>query len=314
MADTDTPSGNPLDDLDPSEVRIEAVDAFHLGGTRYAASFELTDIHCEFSRSFLLDIDFGETLTFTVRLQIEDAINSHATLAPDRHVVLELGGLIHDLTPAGDSVTALPEGVLRRIWHLKDGPQFVFGDRGVAYVREPGGDWELIAPHDLAVLRAIHGSSAQDVHACGHGGLLLRLEGRAWVPVEIPDQRNFYALEVSADGAMHFGGAEGTAYALMGEELTPLEAAPWDYFGICSFKGRRYWTDSSYGISVQEGNALRPFRNLGQGFFMHASAEKLVISGWKEIFIFDGENWEGFEMGYDGNIFLRRLDMADYGG
>ncbi|MBB1490602.1 MULTISPECIES: hypothetical protein [unclassified Paracoccus (in: a-proteobacteria)] len=314
MTDTDTPSDNPLDDLDPSEVRIETVDAFHLGGTRYSASFELTDVDCEFSRSFLLDIDFGETLTFTIRLQIEDAINSHATLVPDRHVVLELGGLVHDLTPAGDSVTALPEGVLRRVWHLEGGPQFVFGDHGVAYIREVGAGWNLIQPYDLAVLRDIHGTSAGDVHACGHGGLLLRLEGRAWVPLEIPDQRNLYALEVSADGALHFGGAGGTAYALVADELIALEAEPWDYFGIRSFKGRRYWTDPSYGISVQEGRALRPFRNLGQGFFMHASAEKLVISGWKEVFVFDGQNWEGFEMGYDGNIFLRRLDMADYGG
>ena len=65
---------NPIDDLAPDEVHIEAIEAFHLGGTRYSASFQLSDHDDEYFRSFLLDIDFGETLTFTIRKQIEYSI------------------------------------------------------------------------------------------------------------------------------------------------------------------------------------------------------------------------------------------------
>ncbi len=302
-----------IDELRPEQVHLETIDAFHLGGNRYAASFELSDPHMEFARSYLLDINFSDTLTFTVRQQIDQTIMSHASLAPDRHVVLELGGRMHDLGPGGDSVTVLPNGVLRRLFHLDDGPQYVVGDRGAAYIRE-GAVWEEIAPYDAAVIRDVHGPNPGAIHACGHSGLLLRLQGRAWVPIDLPDHRNFHALEVSPDGAIHLGGADGTALALVNDELIQLETPPRDIFGIRTFKGRRFWSDANWGISVQEGNSLLPFRELRQAFYMHASAEKLVVSGWKEVFIFDGEHWSGFELGYDGNIFLSQLDMAQYGG
>lgn len=313
MAEPDDIPRRTIDDLAADEVDIETIDAFHLGGTRYAASFELSDSNSEFARSFLLDIDFGDSLTFTVRKQIEDTILSHASLAADRHIVLELGGLMHDLTAGGDTVTRLRDGVLRRLWHLDEGRLYVIGDRGVSYIRETDA-WERIETYDAAVLRGIHGPRADMVHACGNRGVLLRLEGRAWAPIGIPVQRNFHAIEVSPDGAIHVGGANGAAYAIVADELIELESQPWNYMGILSFKGRRYWTDANYGISVQDGNRIVPFRNLGQGFYMHASPDRLVVSGWKEVFIFDGEEWSGFELGYDGNIFLSQLDMTQYGG
>lgn len=313
MAEPDDIPRRTIDDLRPDEVDIETVDAFHLGGTRYAASFELSDQDSEFARSFLLDVDFGATLTFTVRKRIEDSILSHASLAPDRHVVLELGRRMHDLRPEGDSMVILRDGVLRRLWHLDETHQYVIGDSGAAYVRETG-DWERIAAQGSPVFRGIHGPRADMVHACGNRGVLVRLAGRAWVPIDLPVQRNFHAIEVSPDGAIHIGGANGAAYAIIADELVELESQPWDYMGILSFKGHRYWTDANYGISIQRGNVIEPFRKLGQGFYMHASPEKLVISGWKEVFVFDGSEWSGFELGYDGNIFLSQLDMTQYGG
>lgn len=313
MDNSEDSPGRSIDDLAPDEVDIETIDAFHLGGTHYAASFELSDQDSEFARSFLLEVDFGATLTYDVRLRIENSILSHASLGDGRHVVLELGKRMHDLTPAGDSMTVLPDRGARRIWHLDAQHQYAFGDRGTAYARE-GGAWERIGAHDRTVFRDMHGPSSDKVHACGNLGALMRLAGREWVPIELAIQQDLHAIEVSADGAIHVGGADGAAYAIIDDELIALESQPWDYFGVRSFKGQRYWTDANYGISVQRGNSIVPFRELGQGFYMHASPEKLVISGWKEVFIFDGENWDGFELGYDGNIFLRRLDMADYGG
>jgi hypothetical protein len=312
--DNDVP-GEPtsIGEMDPRDVQIETIDAYHLGGRRYSASFELTNSRAEFSRSYLLDIEFGDTIAFEVRLIIEDKINSHLVHGPDRQTVLELGGIVHDLGPEGDSSTSLSNGVLRRLWMDASGRQFAFGDRGVVYMRDSGG-WEELDGYDLAVFRDLDGTSRGEVYACGHGGLLARLDGRRWIPLDLPDQRNFWALEVETDNSIYLGGPEGLALALTDGELIELSAEPWNYFGIHSFKGRRFWSDANYGISVQEGNRIVPFRKLGQGFYMHSSAEKLVVSGWKEVFVFDGENWSGFELGYDGNIFLSVLDMADYGG
>jgi len=304
---------NPIDDLAPDELHIEAIEAFHLGGTRYSASFVLSDHDEEYFRSYLLDVDFGETLTFSVRQQIEKTIMSHASLAADRHLVLQIGGRMHDLTPSGDSVTILPNGVLRRLYHIEDGPQDVVGDRGVCYLRE-GAAWEQVPNANGLALRDIHGPTPDLIHACGNEGTLLRLRGRAWEQVELPDQRPFTALEVANEGLIHIGGAEGLALALRNGELVELAAPACDFFSIRSFKGQRYWSDANWGLNIQDGDSVVPFRELRYAFYMHASSEKLVISGWKEIFVFDGSEWSGFQFGYDGNIFLSRLDMTEYGG
>jgi hypothetical protein len=306
-------ASNPIDDLSPEEIRINAIEGFHLGGTRYSASFELSDRDEEYFRSYLLEIDFGETPTFTIRKQIEDTIMSHASLGDDRHVVLEIGGLMHDLTPDGDSITKLPDGVLRRLYHIDGGPQYVVGDGGVCYLRE-GAAWEQVPTANGLALRDIHGPTPDLIHACGNGGTLLRLRGRVWEQVELPDQRSFTTLEVANEGLIHIGGAKGLALALREGELVELAAPERDFFSIRSFKGRRYWSDANWGLNIQDGDSVVPFRQLRHAFYMHASPEKLVISGWKEIFIFDGSEWSGFQLGYNGNIFLTRLDMTQYGG
>ena len=303
----------PFDDLTPDQVHIEAIEGYHLGGDRYAASFELSDHDGEFFRSFLLEVECGASLTFRIRQRIEDTIMSHASLGNDRHVVLEIGGWMHDLTPAGDSMTVLRNGTLRRLHHFDGGPQYVIGDNGSCYVRD-GGDWEFIPPLTYRPLKSLHGPHPDLVHVCGDGGTLLRLRGRSWETVELPDQRDFAAIEVSEDGTIHLGGTEGTAVALRNDEMVELAAPPRDFFAIRSFKGNRYWSDANWGLNIQRGDEVLPFRELRHAFYMHTSTDKLVISGWKEIFIFDGDRWDGFQMGYDGNIFLTRLNMAEYGG
>jgi hypothetical protein len=306
-------TANPIDELSPEEIHIEAIEGFHLGGTRYSASFELSDHDEEYFRSYLLEIDFGETLTFTIRKQIEKTFMSHASLAVDRHLALQIGGRMHDLTPEGDSITNLPEGVLRRLYHIDGGPQYVVGDEGVCYMRE-GAAWELVPPINELALSDIHGPAPDLIHACGNGGTLLRLRGRAWERVELPDQRSFTTLEVANERLIHIGGADGLALALRDGELIELAAPERDFFSIRSFKGHRYWSDANWGLNIQDGDSVVPFRELRHAFVMHTSPEKLVIAGWKEIFIFDGSEWSGFQFGYDGNIFLSRLDMSQYGG
>ena len=308
MTDVET-----FDDLAPEQVHIEAVEAFHIGGNRYVASFELSDHDGDFFRSYLIEVDLGSSLSYNVRLRIEDTIMSHASLARDRHVVLEIGGLMHDLTPEGDSVTSLSEGVLRRLYHIDGVAQYVVGDGGVGYVRADA-NWKLIPPLNSIALSDIHGPSADLVYACGNEGTLLHLCGTAWDQVDLPDQRSFTTLEVTNENLIHIGGREGLALALRDDVLVELSAPARDFFAIRTFKGCQYWSDVNWGLNIQEGDAVVPFRELRQVSYMHTSPEKLVIAGWKEIFVFDGKTWDGFELGYDGDIFISRLDMTLYGG
>ncbi len=302
-----------IDRLAPDEVDIEAMEAFHLGGDRFSASFELSNDRSEFARSFLLDVRFGTSLTFDIRLRIEDSILSHASLAPDRHLVLELGGIIHHLQPGGDSEVTLKPSRLRRIWALDDRHQYLIGDRGISFLRE-GGDWQAIEPYGDSLFKSVHGRSPQTIHACGTLGEVVRLEGRRWVPLDVPVQTEFKAVHLGQDGSLNLAGTEGQCYAIRDSELIPLANEGWTYMGIAEFKGQRYWSDANFGLSIQRGDRLEPFRALGQGFTMHASPDLLAIVGWKEVFLFDGENWSGFELGYDGTLFLSQLDMTQFGG
>ena len=86
-----------ISDFDPEEIDVQAIDGFHLGGDRFSASFELSDPDDEFSRSYLLEVEFGRSIQFDVRLQVEDAIRSHVSFGSNDHVALELGNIIHDL-------------------------------------------------------------------------------------------------------------------------------------------------------------------------------------------------------------------------
>lgn len=312
-ANTAPPEGWLIDQLAPEDVDIETIDAFHLGGDRFSASFELSNDRSEYARSFLLDVRFGDTLTFDIRLRIEDSIKSHTSLRPDHHLLLELGGIIHELQPGGDDQVTLAQGMLRRIWSLDNGHQYVIGNRGIGYIRE-GGDWQVLAPYGDSYLKSIHGRSPKDIHACGSRGELLRLEGREWISLGLPVQADFNDIHVGRDGSIYLAGFNGNCYEIRDMELITLANEGHHYMGIAEFKGERYWSDANFGLSIQRGETIEPFRAIGQGFNMHCSADFLVIAGWKEVFVFDGEEWSGFELGYDGNIFLSRLDMTLYGG
>lgn len=314
MATNAPPPGDwQIDALAPEDVDIETIDAFHLGGDRFSASFELSNDRSEFARSFLLDVRFGETLTFDIRLRIEDSIMSHTSLGPDHHLVLELGRIIHELQPEGDSQVNLPQGMLRRLWSLDDRHQYVVGNRGIGYTRE-GGDWQVLSQYGDTYLKSIHGRSPNGIHACGSRGELLLLEGREWVPLGLPVQADFNDIYIGQEDSIYLAGFNGNCFEIRNMELITLANEGYDYMGIAEFKGHRYWSDANFGLSIQRGDSIEPFRAIGQGFTMHSSPDLLVIAGWKEVFIFDGESWSGFELGYDGNIFLNRLDMTQYGG
>lgn len=302
-----------IDDFDPEEIEVQAIDGFHLGGTRFSASFELSDPYDEFGRSYLLEIELAKTIRYTVRLQVEDAIRSHVSFAPQDHVALELGGIIHDLSLGGaDKRTVLPEGALHRLWAPSRDRIFAIGNLGVSYLRD-GGRWGQLESYQEAVLNDVFGRDGGPTYIAGNHGLLLQLDGRRWQPIELHTEENLTAVSVGPEGEVYLGGDAGVAYELRNSELIALKAQPFDYSSICEFRGKRYWSDSNYGISVQNGQEIVPLLETEQAFTMSASRDFLVAAGWHEFFLFDGAEWSGFELGWNGDIFLSRIDMANYG-
>jgi hypothetical protein len=300
-----------IDDFDPEDIDVQAIDGFHLGGNRFSASFELSDPDDEFSRSYLLEIEMAGTIRYGVRLMVEDAIRSHVSFAPQDHVALELGGIVHELPPGGADRIELPEGVLSRLWAPSRDRVLAYGAEGVSYVRE-GGRWGQLDTLGEAVMKDVDSRDGRTIYCVGNTGLLAQLQGRTWVPIDLATTQSFNCVHVGPRGEICIGGDEGLAYEYRGGELVTLQSDVVDYCDIIEFKGRRYWSDMNWGISVQEGDRIVPFQETGQGFTMSASQDFLVLAGWHEFFLFDGSRWTGFEMGWNGEIFLSPIDIADY--
>ena len=305
----DEPQG--IDDFDPEEIDVQAIDGFHLGANRFSANFELSDPNDEFSKSFLIEIEMGPAIHYEVRLQVEDAIRSHVSFGPQDHVALELGGIIHDLPPGGAVRTELPEGALSRLWAPSREFIIAYGSQGVSYRREQG-RWDQLETYGDAVLNDVHARDGGPIHCVGNNGVLLQLRDRTWQPIDLAIVEKFNCVHVGSQAEIYIGGDGGVAYEVRNGELIGLKSDEVDYCDIVEFKGRRYWSDMNWGISVQEGREIVPFQETGQGFTLSASDDFLVMAGWHEFFLFDGKEWTGFEMGWNGEIFLSLIDIADY--
>lgn len=300
-----------LDDFDAEDIEVEAMEAYHLGGTRFSASFELSEEEAEVSRSVLLDVDFGDTVQFQTLLEVEDSIMSHTSLSRDRHFALELGGIVHALDGESRGRSELEEGFLRRIRGVSETEAIVVGEDGIAY-RYDGATWTEIEPFEGGDFVDAHIAPGRSVHACGPIGTLARLDGNAWTDLDVPIQEDLNAVLVTPSDGLFVAGSNGMCFQLRDSELIEFDAGDDDFFGVRDFKGRRYWSSANYGLYVQDGRRLVPFRDLGQSFTLHTSTDLLVIAGWKEIFTFDGETFRGFRLGWDGSVFLEALDMDNW--
>ena len=300
-----------VDDFDPEEIDVQAIDGFHLGGNRFSASFELSDPNDEFSKSYLLEIEMGRQIRFDVRLRIEDAIRAHVSFGAQDHVVLELGGIIHELQPDGATQSDLPDGVLSRLWAPSRDLIFAYGAQGVSYRRQKG-RWDQIETFGDAVLNDIHARNDGPVYCVGNSGVFLQLEGNSWKRIDLATVEKFNCVHVGQEGEIYIGGDTGVAHEFRDSELIALTSEEVDYCDIVEFKGRQYWSDMNWGVSIQEGRKIVPFQQTGQGFTMSTSDDFLVMAGWHEFFLFDGKKWTGFELGWNGEIFLSQIEISDY--
>ncbi|MET3518222.1 hypothetical protein [Mesorhizobium abyssinicae] len=310
MIDDDDDDDEPVfDEIEPDEIDIEAIDAFHLGGDRFAVSVQLSDQYDEVARSYLLELTVGKQVKSKVLLQIEDLILSHASIAADWHVALEVGGVTHHLRNRRQKIGQGPEPFTNKLWHLDPETIFLYGEAGTTCLARDN-EWIEIPPATPAFLRTMHGPSRNLIHVGGDDGALLRLSGDAWTPIPLGFNRSISALNVSASGEVFFGCEDGYCARYADEELTDIAGPGTQIFSICEFRGERYWCDDEYGLFIQKGSRLERFKPLGYIYNMHSTSDFLVTAAWRYVFIFDGERWAGVELGYDGDLFVRSVDMT----
>jgi len=296
--------------LRPEQIDLEVMNAFHLEGRLFSVSVQLSDEDDEIGLSFLLKVFFdGDALRSETLMEIPSLILSHVSPGPQEHVVLEVGGTTHFLQGSSHATSETPDVFFNKLFHHEGGGIYIYGEGG-SVCSAQGRTWRSIKPAAQSFLRAMHGARNGPVHVAGDDGTLLYLSGSQWKRIPLPFNRSINALHVATDSTVSLGCEDGYCFQYFDDELIPIEAPTTDFFSICDFRGRRYWGDDEYGLYWQEGVTVRPMRQLGFGYAMDASADFLVVTGWREVFLFDGQVWSGFEFGYDKGLYSRVIDMS----
>jgi hypothetical protein len=244
-----------------------------------------------------------------VLLDIDDLILSHVSLSEREHIALQVGGTTHHIRNGTIVTGEGPEAFTNKLWNLNAKTAYLYGDEGTVCVAQ-GTDWVPIETGTSAFLRAMHGPAPELIHVGGDHGALLRLDGSRWRPIPLGFNHSISALQVARDASVYLGCENGFCARYANEELTEIAGPGTQIYSICEFAGDRYWGDDEYGLYIQKGMELVPFRSLGFVYAMEATEAYLVAVGWKEVFTFNGKEWSGVEFGYDGNLFVRRIDMT----
>ena len=297
-----------FDKLSRDEVDIEMMNAFHLSGNLYGVSLQLSDKYNEIARSFIFIVEFGQTLACREILRLENLLLDHISFAEKQHIALQIGGISHHLSASESKQLFGPEPFTNKLWRLDAKHIFLFGEAGTV-CRLQENEWQPIKPATTEFLRSMSGCGPDTIIAAGDRGTLLRLENESWTQVDLQVNQSITASHVSTDGATSLGCEDGDCFQLLDDELIILQTEGGKFMSICEFRGQIFWGDDEYGLYQQNGRKLEPCRALEFAYAMHATETRLVVTGWKEVFIFDGDNWRGFEFAYDGNVLLREVDM-----
>lgn len=297
-----------IDDLDPAELELETINAYSIGNKRITVTVEVSDFDEDAVRSFFVEVDFSQALRFTAKSQIEDSFLGHVSIGPDLHYLLELGGIIHQLSGEERTTQNVPNVSFRSICVFGADEIIIVGEDGANY-RLDGKKWRQIKGLEKAAFYSVHGGTDGTVAAAGHNGVVATLNEGAWARVQLPTNEDFNAVWSENASSLFLAGNEGLCLHIKNSEMITLNADPFDYFGICEFQGSRYWSSAQHGLSIQKENEIIPFKELSQAFTMTATEEYLVITGWKSVYLFDGKEWRGFAFGYDKGLFVSEIEM-----
>jgi len=297
-----------VDDFPPDELGVEVINAYHIGQQKLTATIEVSDFDEDAVRSFFVEIDFEGTPSFEILTQIEDSFLGHLSRGLKEHYLMELGGIIHHLQAQKTLLQNVPKISVRAITGTGNNGAVIVGEDGANYLLD-GQNWRLIEGLDTAIFRSVHSAKNGLVFATGNDGVVARLKSLAWDPINLPTNDDFNAIWAASADSIYLAGNQGLCIHLIESEMIELEADPFDYFGICEFQGNRYWSSAQYGISIQNDERVEKFKELTEAFTMQASDAYLVVTGWKTVFVFDGNIWRGFEFGYNEGLFMKDIPI-----
>ena len=297
-----------FDLLPPEETDIEVMNAFHLSDDLYGVSLQLSDEYNEVARSFIFNVDFGRSLTCKEVFRVEGILLDHISFAENQHIGLQVGGVSHHIRKSDVKMLFGPEPFTNKLWHLNNDHIFLFGEDGTV-CRLHDNQWQPIKPASKEFIRCMSGDNPDTIIAAGDRGTLQHLQKESWTRIDLHMNQSIIAAHVRSANEISLGCEDGDCFQFLGDELVELETTGGEFKSICDFQGQLYWGDDDYGLHKQNGLVLEPWRRLEFAYAMHASETRLVVTGWKEVFIFDGEHWRGFEFAYDGKVLLREVDM-----
>jgi hypothetical protein len=124
------------------------------------------------------------------------------------------------------------------------------------------------------------------------------------------DQRHkVTAVFETKAGDVLLGSDEGPAVVYHKGELTKLAGLPEEatVYAMAELKGKEYWATDGNELFTREGAKLKKVKGIG-GYRMVANDDLMVVTCGGEFYVFDGQDWDRFEVGA-GKHLVERLEL-----
>ncbi|MGO7922314.1 WD40/YVTN/BNR-like repeat-containing protein [Rhizobium ruizarguesonis] len=303
-----TPVHKRVVDLPPEMQSFNALNAYEVGRDDARVACQLSDVHEEIGEVAILRISMT-----SLAVQVEDVFDEFAmafhSVRARREILLEIGGVVRLHAGTIWRSDLLNSSFLIGAYSLEKCEDFVFGDDGQIWRFDDASTWsrDTVAASDR--IFDMHGLSPDRLYAVGGNGLILKSRGRTWDPIDVRIGTDFRCVLVEND-RVFVAGDRGIAGYLGDNEFVQFDTGlDSDILSICSFRGSIYFADSDFGVHVLSAGAFEPVANLGYTYRLNAG-EWLTAACGEYIFQFDGTNWRGIEISYNGGYRAEAYDTS----
>ncbi|MDF3854698.1 hypothetical protein ACDP63_14390 [Paracoccus sp. P2] len=299
-------------ELPPELISIGSLNAYEIATDDIRVACRLSDPNYEIGQLVMLDISMT---SFELRVEhvADQFFMGYHAIPHLREVLVEIGGYVRSRDASGWRVARIESSFLRDAFVLENGPAFVFGNRGEIFRMDAGGAWSRDATGTDSTIYAMHGTSAETLHAVGGKGTFLRAQGREWQAVELGIGDELRCVRQVGD-RIFVGGEGGFAAELRDSELrliaTGIES---DILSIACFRDQIYFSDSDFGLHRLAGDAFVPVAELGYVCRLNATPRWLTLDAGEFVFQFDGTHWRGIEITYRDGYRAEGYDMSFLG-
>ncbi len=288
----------PIEDFRPEEIAVSVANAFELDADRVAVACQLSAEAGSINRYYILELTVPG-----VRLDVTRQANFYLkgySRANGVEMCLEVGNVLYSRAAGAEWEQAKFEPPFLQDC-LVDGPRFVFGAEGRLFA-STGGDYVRQETEATSRLMAM-GKGPEDLfYVVGERGTLLRGRTGAWTRVDLGmgvHLRSVCAIEEK----VLIGGENGYLAILAGDELIEIDTGlTGDILSICWHKGVTYVADSSFGISILEGTALRPYAEIGYVYRLNSGTHFLTCATDEFVYQFGADGLRGVEFYFEDGL------------